>query len=95
MYCTNPNIREKSVPNLSSEKWVVTLKLHKKLNNFCKCISLKIADCERALSCMQLSYIWINKVTVLLTTVRFNKQAGTDCTYIISYAELVSYTVIL
>lgn len=43
---------------------------------------------------MQLSFIWINKVTILLTTVRFNTQAGTDSTYIISYAELVSNTAI-
>ena len=44
---------------------------------------------------MQLSYIWINKVTILLTTLRYNSQVGTDSTYITSYAELVSYTVIL
>jgi hypothetical protein len=71
------------------------LKIAQKINIFCRGISLKIADCERALSCMQLYYIWINKITILLTTVQFNTQAGTDCTYIISYAELVSYTVIL
>lgn len=43
---------------------------------------------------MQLPFIYINKVTIILTTVRYNTQAGTDSIYIISYAELVSNTAI-
>jgi hypothetical protein len=61
----------------------------------CTCISLTIADGERALSCMQLSYIWINKVTILFITVIFNTQDGTDSICIISYAEMVSNNAIL
>jgi hypothetical protein len=94
VYCTCPNIGEKSVSNSSSEKCVVTLKLHTKLNIFYTCISLTIADCEREFSCMQLSYIWINTI-ILFTTVRFNTQDGTYSIYIISYAEMVSNKAIL
>jgi hypothetical protein len=94
VYCANPNIGEKLVSNSLSEKCVVTLKLHTKLI-ICTCISLTTTDGERALSCMQLSYIWINKVIILFTTVIFITQDGTNSICIISYAEMVSNKAVL